>query len=641
MSNFKSVKAQIEPRFYPETSLNKKIPSKPMMGDSNSLLKYFPKYYNDLYLYLENPNGPIQSKIKQLKIVRHIHGSGKRFKSETILKQLFQTSRKTLKSIPRISEMGFSHQNLALCMYFPKVKTLNLDLDEKDNDFSGSTLKQIYGHYGYFWSSSRFVESLEIRCSHYFNCRIMEKIDSSERFLSHLKKVEVVLGGQSCSQIQSSMLEPLLMNQNFLGHVTNLRIERFLEKTFAWKVVQSLIDCCTQLYSLSLPTEKRSWQDQESVSRNFSLDLSRLQNLQALTMEVQHFRTFITGIELPPSVRTIDLKIIDHEESDNFKEAFGIQDCENDETIEDQNARDWKSFERYEILNGFFDKWRKLSKLRILDLKIWAFPKIDTLRSLILPLLRAIPQLEKLYLTVGLKGQITLPADRLFDLKVFFSGIETMKSLKYVTLSTNEYVSCLLSGPEHSQRSFCLPNLSSVKIRTKFDSNFDLKEFLDGFLCLNSLQPELPVMNRTLDLRQSCMFSVQDFIRILNVVHSVSHFKNLQLHLQICLIVESFREISSNFTYPMHVAHNTQLTVNIHLKNFKDLELTLEQKQYFKRIFGQLRFTVNTAAKYNCDRNSLGHVFYNNKVLMRNSTSVHEEKEVQLLGLLPFPQGEF
>ena len=316
-------------------------------------------------------------------------------------------------------------------------------------------------------------------------------------------------------------------------------------------------------------------------------------------MEITDLKAFISGVDFPSSLREIFFFMNTAEEPDNLKEVLG---CQNHETQEDQDTKDWESFERYKTLSHFFDKWKKLNNLRTLDLSLQTRFEVNLLmENFVLPLLRAIPQLENLRCFLGSHWDNLFPKTHRtpFDLEAFFSGIEPLQSLKTLQIYADKDFHCVFSGLDIPRKIPCLSGLSSIEIDVKIHSKFDFKRLIKSFLCENVEK------KKKIEIPRIFLFCVQDFIALINLMHSVSSFQNLQVRLEVHLVVESIEEIYSNFKYPIYVASNTPLTVNIYLKKFETRKLAPEQREYFEMIFGQLQFTVNEANKYKCGLSSL------------------------------------
>ena len=225
----------MQPLLYPTALRKKNIRVRSFFlflnQDIAYLSKYCPKFCKELDLGRHYGKRMVQSRVKQLKIVRHYYCDGYSSSDERTLKRLFQNNRKTLKSLPTISipDGGGSFQHFSLCMYFPRIKTLNLE-KQRFSNYSQCDIelqKRIFRSFGHFWSSSRFVEDLKVGCYNDLDLIIIKKLDGSKRFLSSLKTLEFQISANM--SIQSS--RNLLTNKDFLRHVTRLRIGEFGEST--------------------------------------------------------------------------------------------------------------------------------------------------------------------------------------------------------------------------------------------------------------------------------------------------------------------------------------------------------------------------------------------------------------------------
>lgn len=337
--------------------------------------------------------------------------------------------------------------------------------------------------------------------------------------------------------------------------------------------------------------------DQALSNKDFCLDLRGLQNLRVLKMDINHFRTFMNGVDFPASLRKISLGLIDHEQPDSLKEIFHHR--------EDRDGRDLVSSENSKILSSFFEKWKKLKDLKVLDLCFHIFSEADPLlKNFILPLLRATPKLETFNCRFLSRNKKMLQAYSMsFDLEAFLYGIKPLQSLKTIKIDADKHYNCLFTGlASPPQQFFCLPNLSSIELDIKINSDFDFKKFFNVFLCIDN--PETmknSFLNKQIKLPRIYLFCVEDFIRFLDSIHLFSHFESLQAHFQTYLIVENIDDIYSNFKSPIGGVRNVCLAVNIYLKSFEAGELTQEQEQFFRIVFGRLKFSVNKANKLKSD----------------------------------------
>ena len=137
-----------------------------------------------------------------------------------------------------------------------------------------------------------------------------------------------------------------------------------------------------------------------------------------------------------------------------------------------------------------------------------------------------------------------------------------------------------------------------------------------------SILISLVLKHKKLKIKENLNNKPQEFLLgVLNVLmHAASSFKSLQVDLEIALLVESFDELASSFKYPLFIPNNTRLTVNFEIRSIAN-ELTLEQREYFDMVFGQLQFTVNKSTRSKYGKNSF---YFYNTVLMK-SKLVHRE----------------
>jgi len=574
MFDSKSEKAKMKPIIYHPGFRRSSITSlespfiKKLVIENSDLLKYFPKYCRELEFLEDCFPRSIKSRLKKLKVLRQIFICKEPYCDEKFIKELLKNCRKTLTSLPTT---GF--KCLSLCTFFPRVKTIELDLDEQiqemedleEEDDPKEIQKRIYSSSGYFWSANRFVKQLSIYSVSSYNMIILKKLDSSKRFLSSVKTIELHLD----SSMREALIE-LLTLKNLLRHATYLEISSQFDEEIDWKLVQSLINCCSRIYDLSISTEESFKQ------KDFRLDLSSLGNLQGFYMRgMESFRSALKKIDFPSSIKKISLSVEDSKQPKNSKKAL---DCQEDGR---KDGIDWKSFE----------KWKKLGNLKTLELEMWISSKEDTMRDFFLPLLKEIPQLETFRCLIRPPRYGNKKEKKPFNLDLFFSAIESLQLKHLKVCLYYGRIPCKFSGSVSLPKSVCLSKLSSIEINMGIYSHFDLKKFLDEFLFIDDTESEM-AEKKTLIIRELTISCVKDFFRLLQLMDSISKFKNLQIDINILFIVQDLKSIFSNFHYPIHVSSNTMLSVKIFLKNFEDSMWTPEVRRHFQMIFRQIEFAV-------------------------------------------------
>ena len=579
-------KRKIKPILYPQAFLEKKIEKKWDTSDDMSILlslmKYFPKYYTSLTIHNRLEIGgrslrsrSFQSRVKQLKIVKRF--SYKTFSDsydydyenhQKTFKRLYRDFRKTLKSVPYFD----GRQDLSFCMDFPRVKTINIqprcfkricysgdETDFFDRYKERDLAKVIKKSCGYFWIGNRFVEILRIKCYHPLFLIIIQKLNASKRFLSSLKTFELEVGSRGFERevghwsygASSDLLIKLTENKNVLQYVTFIEIIALFNDL---NIVQSLINCCPRLLFFSLESDYKF---------DGSLNLGCLQNLQVLYISQFDFQTFINIADFGPSIQKITLRL----SGKRMKEFFDFQDGDD----EDQDAREWKAFEKDRILCSFFEKWRRFENLKALNLKLAFFSNMDFLmKMLLLPLIREKSWLETLEFELNFFN-VRSEEDGVFDLDVFFQGIKSLKSLKNLSIfSLNCY---FIYSP---QKSLFLPNLSSLDLFAKSSPKFDILKFLNGVYHNLGSQPRNE--KTSLGLSKIRLHSAQELITLLKLLNKASKFKTLQIYLEVELYVQDVDELISNFRYPIYVPSNTNLKVHLFEADSDWNDLTQKKK---------------------------------------------------------------
>jgi len=397
---------------------------------------------------------------------------------EKILKRSFQNNRKTLKSLPVISvpDGGGSFQYFPLCMYFSRINTLDL---EKQLLFYGDLqpMSKIFRSFERLLNGSRFVENLRVLCQKGSDSMmIIKKLDGSRRLLSSLKTLELQITGNMGIYESRDLLMELIRYKEFLRHVTHLKIgeiESGNEMRFEWEIVQFLISFCPQIRCLWFSQGQVGVDDRydENLNQEFWLDLNCLEHLQILEIEVTDLKAFMNGIEFPSSHKEVILKIEGAAGSNSLKELFN----EGSDVIvnqEEQDLRDWQSFENHKILSNFFNKWKKQKNLKVLSLYLWAVLDVDLfVKKFVFPLLGAIPQLE----TFGWMLRSREINSKPFDLEEFLFGIGSLHPLKNLEIETDRKYDCLFSG----RKCLNFPSLSSIEVEVDVSSNFNLEKFFN------------------------------------------------------------------------------------------------------------------------------------------------------------------
>jgi len=362
--------------------------------------------------------------------------------------------------------------------------------------------KALYRSYGYFWDGNRFVKKLKIANNDVYYWMILKKLGESKRFLQSLETLQLYVRRLPVRSMMRSSLIELLKNKEVLECVTHLKFEEYCEALMLfWQLMESLINSCHRLSFLSLPVNLTAAQFESGVEFNFSLNLCRLENLQALELKVNSLATFISGVELPQSLRKITFQAEKYTSIYDLPHIFGCVDGSSP-----------LSLDRYKVQQMFFDKWKKLHNLKILKLILPIFIKLDNIfKSLVIPLLKAIPQLETF---VYKWSRYEINDYSPFDLNLLLEGVEPLRSLKKLKISPYSYVSATsLPVVYNPNKVYFLPHITSLKIDTAVSTDFDFKKFINTLFY--NVKLKVPEMNKIIKLSSLRISCVKRFIKTL------------------------------------------------------------------------------------------------------------------------------
>ena len=392
------------------------------------------------------------------------------------------------------------------------------------------------------------------------------------------------------------MLVSLTKNKDFLGRVTDLSLDNFRYLLKYKELFEAFLTCCPRLDSLSIKIDVGNIDHNPAFSPyvdsltpiNFS---QSLHNLKYLHLKVNYLRAFINGIDLPISVETIAFEVNAQYSIYEFYEILDSQDIYEGD---DQDQREWESFENSKILLRFFEKWRKLINLKVLRWHWRIGSKMNLIvQSFFLPLLRAIPHLESFscYFQPG-HGNIG-QEDRVFELDTFLQGIQSLSSLKHLTIS--EAYGRAFFVRYNPQKAAFPVNLSSIEVEAKSSPEFNIQKFFKAFI--KNMDSEIDNVKKNVSLYRIRMYCAQDSINLLNLLHSISRFKTASVDLEVDLFVQEIDEIVSTFQYPIYLASNTRLTLNIILPWDSATLIQEEDKEHIRMVFGQMEFAVYKTKK--------------------------------------------
>ena len=579
---------KIKPTLYPDPFLIQKFQRDSDSKDPNvhnaCLLKYFPKYYRNLEISLTAHPQSVQHKVRLVKVIHHFHCPDiDKFPEDKTLKRLLRTCRKTLKSLPTYQNYSSRHlQRRNLSLYFPHITSRDLSYNQcfKGDHHLGvltrSVEKYFYRSYGYFWDGNRLVKKLKITNQDLYYWVMLKKLGESKRFLRSLKTLQLCVSGfRERSMVRRSLGE-FLKNKEVLEYVTHLKFGDSEEIACFWQLMESLINSCERLSFLSLPIGLPKEQ-----SIGFSLNFCRLENLQVLELKVNSLATFISGVELPQSLRKITFQVTNYQSICDLLDTF---------SGEDGSSR--FSLDRYKTQQTFFDIWKKLQNLKVLKLILPVFAKVDNIfKSLVVPLLKAIPQLET-FIYKWSRYYFDQTSLQL-DLDVLLEGIEPLRSLKKLKIlpDSNE-VESTLTVIYNPQRVYFLPHVTSIKISAGISEDFNLKKFLNTLFF--NVKLKAPDMNKIIKLSSLRISCLKQFIKALQILHVVSQLKTVRFEMKIDIFEQTLSALMENFRYPIYIPKNLLLTVGVKLiGSIIPLYLIEEKVQHLRMVFGQFSLTIS------------------------------------------------
>jgi len=579
-------------------------------GNHACLLKYFPKYYKNLNININQNKNRIRSKVKQVKVIRTFFCEGmqriQKQNQEGILKELLRTSRKTLRSLPRYKyDWGhYDIESFHLSMFFPRIITLNVSKRYYPRDYaalkylSRDEEREFDRSYGCFWTTNRFVRKLKIANDNPYYWMIMRKVSSNKRFLLSLETLELKFWVHQGNEKES--LVELLRHKEFLECVTHLNFAYSayfpnFPKIFCYhELVQALISACSKIVFLLLPLEIQNLKDFEKAPKDFfSSGFSQLQSLQTLELYMNNLEILTKMGDLPPSVRKISFNISDiNTYPSDFQDILNSQYFnENDKHVKAHTyEEEWQSFQKHMILVNFFAKWHKLPNLKVLELKIPTTANMDNLlKNFLLPLLKATPHLETFscQFSQSYRAGALYEKDTVLDLDVLLQGVKSLKFLKNFKLYGNEDRRPKVMIEYNPQNFYSIPQISTVEIDLP-QSIFHLNKFYYTFLKDSNESDQI----KNIKVSRLEVTSGQSFILLLKLLNKASQIKALQSDLEVNLLIKDLGEIILNFRYPIYLAENIRLTLNIYMVNPNAPLLTDKLKEDLMRIFGRVEFTL-------------------------------------------------
>jgi len=510
------------------------------------LMKYFPKYYKKLKTDISMKEWSLVLKLRLIKTighfashrVDHIPESQKDF--QRLGQKIFQNKRKSVKSLPMFNTRAMPFQpetKPKISRLFPNITRLNL-LETRDLPSLGEEVmfldraleREILTWYQHFWKGYRNLKHLKLSNITSYSWFLVKEINSTPRFLSHLKTLKFSLDvyfDPTDLVHPRNMLHELAKNDHFLRHLTHLECEKF-EGLHAYnELIRKVLAQCVNLISLSFPIGNEASRHSSSLKESFKEEkaiealelIGKMNNLQALNVSIYEIKMFTNHFSCPKSLQKIVLNISDSHLLDLF-------DCE------------------------FFERWKELPNLHILKIKMLKTARLnDLLHKFVLPLLQMTPNLKKFRL--GLEGSLAFNAPKCeaLDLSLFNERVVALKQLGYFKVSNKSAFS-----PGHQiifdpKECLFFSNLKKVNIERNFSEGFDFKSLLELYSIESKSQ-------RSLKLANLSFGSIEPFCECVKVANQLAKFGNMLVDLKVILSIDNFEEALCSLPEPLVLEKN-------------------------------------------------------------------------------------
>jgi len=589
------------------------------------LLKYYPKYCRSLYFNCIPKSRAVLSRIKQMKIIENIELKGRSEEKKSAIKkmkQLLRNKRKTVRSLPLVHCDLVNAFPINMCSSFPRIQNLKILplyslYFNREKCFSSPSLeRKTLKFYGYFWVTLRSVQHLVLSNLSYNLWLLLPRLQSSKRFLASLKSFRLEVG-IPFSTVQKNIplftLQILLRNQDLLRYVTHLKFKGFREFHYYGTQVKSVLDYCSSLISLSFPVRKDF--NRPDIKHLSLAPLQSFQNVRVLTVRADDNWSFIEAFEFPSSLQKLVLRL--ENQFSWFKVWYALYTQVGDDPIDEDTIR---SYEEYQVLLSFFEKFKALTLLTSLNLSMPLFVIVNEMMdNFILPILRAIPNLENFECQFSLVGR---EINNHFNMSTFLDGIAPLEQLRSFKIfqekdrEKNSIESGDLVITFNPTKSYDLPNIIAVHIETWISEGFNFKRFLRMF------STDL----KEITLTKIYLSSIQSFLQTLKTLNKSRHLPLARINLSIALWLDDFSDLKQ-LPYPLITVKNIFIALDIVISAFERQVLDQRCREAFQNVSKN----VNASITLIIPRNLLpGDHSKRSIQIMKNSVPYREEADMMI-----------
>ena len=561
------------------------------------ILKYYPKYCNSLQLDTRTKSWPVISRIRQIKTTKNFkydHVDVKERKDIIkFIKRLLCTKRRSIKSLPSVThhsgEGNFSF--MEMCPFFPEIKTLNVYLyrsdypeeqEEDDKVLTKTARKEVLRSYGYFWETLRNLQRLKIGLYSPSLLWILQKIQSSKRFLPSLKNLTLTI--MSYSQNTEKIFQDLLLEyQDLLKYVTQIDFHNSKDFPRGDNQVKLILNSCPKLHSLTFPLQEGS----SHASQKQFLTLAPFTSLQNLTLNVDDAWGFIEAFELPLFINKLSLCL---GSSLSWKKIWFHLYYEASK-YEPKGPLKIKDQEKHKKFLRFFENFKQLTCLKSLALHLPQFTDLNDIMSyFILPMLRSMPKLEEFECQFY---RDNLEKNNPLDLSIFFEGVagslEQLKSFR-IFQHRNEDESSIRQWDVvttfNPQKSYCFPNIISMNIDTWISEDFEFKSFF------TMLAPISTNSQKEIDLPRIYMTSIESLLKLFKSLKEAEQLQLLKIRIGITLCLKDAGKIFEHLENVVISSKNTFVFLKICLPFRSRFTFQAQERMMAKKYFGNLKFNI-------------------------------------------------
>jgi len=574
-----------------------------------ALLKYHPKYCHAIRLDSKPKRWSVISRIKQIKTISHfeyeLKTTRKSFVAKT-MKKLLGNKRKTLKSLPVI---GFDEEPacrlrrltaMEICYFFPQIETLKVRLsvwclsENAKRDFIPGHLEDwILDRYGRFWDALKHVKHLDLD----FNPNlwvVLPHLEKSQRFLTSLQSFRLTIMSykMDSSDTPRKKFLTFLRTPDLLKHITHINFQRFGDNIeIGWfhyygNQIKAILDCCTNLQSIIFPIEKELYSSQSQfASPKHYLTLAPLKSLNRLgSLDLMVYDTWslMIAFELPEQLKRLALRLYDLYSIWNSKK---------------RGKEEEKLLNKNQTLANFFEKVSKLTQLSSLELNfhLYSSPK-DVLDDFIVPMLQAVPQIEKFECNFyGTSSK----AGSLVNLSFLLKGIIPLNQLQSFKISQeakNESETPKSQNPvitfiPEPHQTFSFPNITSIKIDPVISEDFDFRAFFVAF------SEGSQTKQKEISLTKIHVTSIQSLLKLFKTFKEVEQFPKLKVNLNLVSFLEDWEDISKYLQETITPAKNVSINLKIYISSTDQTHPPAERITTLQKAFAKIKFSLTLLAK--------------------------------------------